>query len=46
MSLLQTIYSWGSCVFIHSASVCLWIRTFNPFPRKVMADREGLLSFC
>ena len=30
---------WGSCVFIHSASLCRLVGAFNPFTFKVIIDK-------
>ena len=32
------LHIYGSCFFIHSASLCLLVRTFNPFKFKVIID--------
>ena len=43
---LQTLYRqyiYGSCFWIHSASLCLLDRAFNPFTFKVIID---ICSYC
>ena len=42
VSYRQHIY--GSCFFIHSASLCLLIRAFNPFTFKVIIDEWNIVS--
>ena len=37
VGLLQTAI-YGSCIYIHSASLCLLVRAFNPFTFKVIID--------
>ena len=41
---------WGSCFYIHSASLCLLVGAFNPFTFKVIVDKYDpvaiTLLFC
>ena len=41
VSLLQATYS-ESCVFIHSATLHVFIAEYSPFPYKVIIDRYRL----
>ena len=39
MFLVDSIYIYGSCFCIHSASLCLLVEAFNPFAFKVIIDK-------